>query len=95
MPRFMVHHTFLEKPNQVIDWWNQASPTFGEANKSGQFPAKCLYTWIPGDPARHEEAWCLWEAESADLVRSTLRNTGILEHMGADVVEIGETNWMA
>jgi hypothetical protein len=95
MPRYMVYHTLIKTPEQVNAWWGQASPVFAEANKLGKFPAKCLYTWIPTDLAEHSQAYCLWEADGLEQVRGSITATGIAEYMTVDVMEIGETDWLA
>jgi hypothetical protein len=94
MPRFIVHHKLLKDVDETLAWWDQAKPALAEANKSGQFPARLLYTWRP-DSHKDLDAFCLWEAESPELVQGTMEGSGILEWMSARIMEVEETDWFA
>ncbi|MHB1318704.1 MAG: hypothetical protein ACYCYF_08825 [Anaerolineae bacterium] len=94
MPRFMVHHKLLKDVDESLAWWAQAKPAMAAANKAGQLPAKLLYTWNP-DAHKSRDAFCLWEADSADLVKAAMQGGGVLEWMSAEILEVEETDWLA
>ena len=92
MPKYMVHHKLIKASEQVAAWWAQAAPVFAGRTR----PAVCRASLYLDSqrPGRTQPGLLPVEGESAEKVMGFMA-AACSEWMTAEIMAIGETDWLA
>ena len=93
MALFFALHTPISDPAAGWEFFAKSAPALAAAMEAGQTPAKAITTWNPSAYGRPEYVFCLWEAEKAEDVMAVLRESGLAEHVTADVMQVDAIDW--
>lgn len=90
MNRYITWHTLKKDVDEFTDFFNGVALQFAKATVSGEMPAKCITTWN-AVPHGEEYVFCLWEAERAGDIETSLGE--VLEYVTCDARQVDEVSW--
>jgi hypothetical protein len=93
MAKYFALHTLKKSGEEVSNALNAGAAEVAQAMASGQTPARCIKTWSPIPYGREDYLFCVWEADSAEDVESTIQSFGFLEYFTLDAMQVDEIDW--
>ena len=93
MAKYIALHTLKKSGEEVSNALNAGASEIAKEMASGKTPAKCIKTWSPIPYGREDYLFCLWEADKAEDVESTIESFGLLEYFTLDAMQVDETDW--
>jgi hypothetical protein len=94
MAQYIVLHRYVKSPQEFAAFFTPARVAgMAQSMASGQTPAHCIKTWDASAHGRTDYFVCLWEGPSSQAVEETLRGSGILDYISADIMQVDEMDW--
>lgn len=93
MNKYIAVHTYKTTPEETWQVLGEVANQMALAMDAGETAARCLKTWNPFPYGRRDMAFCLWEAEKPEDVVATLAQFGLMTHVTADCLVVGEIDW--
>ena len=91
MAKYIALHTLKKSAEEVMKFFNEASPEVARAMAAGETPAKCIKTWNPIPHGRTDYMFCLWEADKPEDIEATLGP--FLDYLTIDNFKVDEIDW--
>ncbi len=93
MATYFTLHTLKKSADEVMKALGEGAPEMAKSMAEGQTPAKCIKTWNPLPHGRYNYMFCLWEADNAEDVETTIQSVGFAEYITNDIMQVDEIDW--